>query len=608
MSHIVFRNKSPNKEETQSEYFKFKNNSNINREKSRGKSGDISFDKNFFNCKYSNNELLKKSYLSSKSKIDCTSEDILKQLGGSVNNTNQNTNLNTNNISNSNGNNKSLSYANLISSTFSDFQNNFISVNNKNFNLNDDIKDNFGIQLLKNNHDKMNVNKINKHEDKFHDKFNFGEINIAKPFNNINNEKIHNERNLIKLVDKLDFYKLKDRKKSIEENNKKTNLYNFNFKENETYDDTNINFDNQKKMKINIKENNLSFNSFSDLNNNDTSNINKNNNNDDLVEHLNSNILNYKSLGKYINDKDKVMNDKFSKEYESLLKTKQYNKCNDIDNHKINNNNDNNITQNNKFSNRTPYRDYRYKQEEGLDQKKEEDKINLQNELRLKNEEIKILKNNFKKKINLIEEENSKNIEKIEREFYNFIDNMEVNLNTSKIIEEEKERNNNLFLKDIVTKLKTELIDLKSNSINISKHEDYLREIKNKLNEKNIETNFLYSKKIKEIIDYFDKPEYVNLIEKMRFYIKYKEKLDFSKIEFDPKENFGTIREYDYWFDRIKLNLINAETDYLNGMIELENKYNEFYIETAFERNKKLNALENEINTKFNVFLINYII
>jgi len=185
---------------------------------------------------------------------------------------------------------------------------------------------------------------------------------------------------------------------------------------------------------------------------------------------------------------------------------------------------------------------------------------------------------------------------------------MEVNLNTSKIIEEEKERNNNLFLKDIVTKLKTELIDLKSNSINISKHEDYLREIKNKLNEKNIETNFLYSKKIKEIIDYFDKPEYVNLIEKMRFYIKYKEKLDFSKIEFDPKENFGTIREYDYWFDRIKLNLINAETDYLNGMIELENKYNEFYIETAFERNKKLNALENEINTKFNVFLINYII
>lgn len=125
--------------------------------------------------------------------------------------------------------------------------------------------------------------------------------------------------------------------------------------------------------------------------------------------------------------------------------------------------------------------------------------------------------------------------------------------------------------------------------------------MKNQLNDIKNQSNFLTSKKINEILELFENPEYLNLIEIMKFFFKYKENLDFSNLDFFLNRGFQSINEYEIWFDKIKLNIINSETDYLKGIIGLEKKYNEFYYEAAFDRNEKLTALENEINTKFSV-------
>ena len=228
---------------------------------------------------------------------------------------------------------------------------------------------------------------------------------------------------------------------------------------------------------------------------------------------------------------------------------------------------------------------------------------NLEKELQGKNEEIKIMKNNFKEKIELLENENKKTVNKLEDQFNHIIENVNKNYieNVSGL------EINTLHVKneydDTVMKLHSNILNLKNKSVELNKHENIIQDIKTKAFMKIEDYKNNYEDKLKELINYFDKPEYRKLIQNINFYMKFKEKIDFTPedLNFIEHINFSD-QEYDLWMDRIKLNLITAECDYLNGVMELENNYLQIYEKIKSSEIDKFINLENEINEKFDVF------
>lgn len=235
---------------------------------------------------------------------------------------------------------------------------------------------------------------------------------------------------------------------------------------------------------------------------------------------------------------------------------------------------------------------------------------NLEHELKQKNEEIKKMKKNFTDKIGLIENENKVSLNNLESEFTLLINNIKKNyyenvngleINSSKI--------KNSY-DDIISKLHANILNLKNDSIDSKIHERIIQEIKTKTFIRIEDEKDNYNKKLKELIDYFDKPDYRKLMNNINFYLKFKEKFDlnYDDIYEIPKTNF-TDQEYDLWMDKIKLNLITAECDYINGIIGIENEYNTLYDTIKYNEHEKLNLIEKEINDKFNVFyFLHYIL
>ena len=227
---------------------------------------------------------------------------------------------------------------------------------------------------------------------------------------------------------------------------------------------------------------------------------------------------------------------------------------------------------------------------------------NLENELKEKNNEIKILKKNFKEKIFLVETENKKTISNLEDQFNNIVEN--INKNSSENfsgLEISNVQMKNEY-DDIITKLQLNINNLKNNSVVISKHNNIIEELKINSVNKIEDTKNIYLDKLKELINYFDKPDYRKLIENLNFYMKFKEKLDFSPEDSELLKNLNfSEQEYEIWMDKIKLNLITAECDYINGVIELENNYLDLYEKIKSTQDNKYEIMEKEISDKFDV-------
>jgi len=102
----------------------------------------------------------------------------------------------------------------------------------------------------------------------------------------------------------------------------------------------------------------------------------------------------------------------------------------------------------------------------------------------------------------------------------------------------------------------------------------------------------LFNKKLKEMMNFFDKPEYRILMEKIKFYTKFNEKLH---IEFKENER-GSMNELkndeiELLISKMKIHMIDVETRYLKGLSEMEQKYQE--LESKFHQSKADDKLEN---------------
>ena len=229
---------------------------------------------------------------------------------------------------------------------------------------------------------------------------------------------------------------------------------------------------------------------------------------------------------------------------------------------------------------------------------------NKNNELNNKKKELNLIKHNFNTKINLIEKENKNVIKKIENNYEILLSDVEnINVDKKNNLDEITNKNYNNYLEQIIGKLYLELSGLKINTVNVSKHEEIIRELKNQLKIEKDETKQIYVEKIKELMNFYDKPEYKNLLENLSFYMKFKEKIEIKKDEISSLNYNFSINEYDICIDKIKLNLINSESEYLNGMMDLEKEYKEMINELKINQNDKFLSLENEINSKFDVII-----
>lgn len=302
--------------------------------------------------------------MSSKSKIDHTSEDILRQL-----NCNKQNNVYSNNTCN-----KSLSYTNVVKSSLSDLhgsinKNNSINNINDNFNINNYslINNNYNIQdthLAKNT-------SIFKSEDVFFDNLDnqlikTSDFKLKEIINNDKNSKkiCNSSINFKEILLKLDYRKLKE-KKLVEEQDYKLIYRNINKKNNEHQENqindiylSNLNHKTNNKFKGKIKTNL------------------------DSLNRCKSNE--YIKSEKHSNHKDK----EFIEQYHSFSKSNNEIVKNEYETMVIKNN---------------PYSNYDYEKKKYLRNKKNEERFILYNELKKKNEEILLLRSNFQKKIELIE-------------------------------------------------------------------------------------------------------------------------------------------------------------------------------------------------------------
>lgn len=362
----------------------------------------------------------------------------------------------------------------------------------------------------------------------------------------------------------------------------------------------------QKSQNRNYNEKSPYNNTYDNFNMSDTKNMNKTNNS--ILSDINLvNQLNFKSFSnkfKITEDKNTSKNSNFKKllEKNTEKNTEKFNSR---------------IEENENFGNfavnnlsKITEKDSNSKSKLTTENKSiPQEKLiinNLETELIVKNNEIKTLKKNFKEKIEFLEIENKKNVDKLEDQFENIMGNIGQKHNQNITGMEANSLQMKNEYDELVAKLQSNISNIKHNSVNIFKHESVIEELKSKTNNEIQESKDIYQAKMNELVNYFDKPEYRKLIENINFYIKFKERMNFSieDVEFLDNVNISD-QEYELWMDRIKLNMVTAECDYINSVLELETDYKKDFDKIRLEENRKFQFLENEINDKFEVISLN---
>jgi len=97
----------------------------------------------------------------------------------------------------------------------------------------------------------------------------------------------------------------------------------------------------------------------------------------------------------------------------------------------------------------------------------------------------------------------------------------------------------------------------------------------------------------------YDRPEYQILLEKLKFYLKYQDKLQIN--EFNNLDKDAT--EFELAMNKLGIKILELETKYVNDMAELEYKFEDMKKVSHLKTVKKLDKLKKIVNDKFNVKL-----
>lgn len=104
-------------------------------------------------------------------------------------------------------------------------------------------------------------------------------------------------------------------------------------------------------------------------------------------------------------------------------------------------------------------------------------------------------------------------------------------------------------------------------------------------------------------MNFFDKPEYRVLMEKLKFYSKFKDKINVDLDDMEKSSLLGLKNdEIEILITKMKIHVIDVETEYVKGLTDLEQKYQEY--EAKFQQSKaddKLESLKKLVMDKFSV-------
>ncbi len=376
------------------------------------------------------------------------------------------------------------------------------------------------------------------------------------------------------------------------------NFYNFNMMNNNNLQETKVDNNDTKNLSSKLDKYNKSILSQKSSNNSTSQyNIENNFNKKNVTDKLNYNKYNLKTN----NDND-IMNKIHSSETRPIL-LNSIKKEKKVNNSELIKENFGQFLKNTIYQNE--HKGKQLNQKNPINDIFENEKViinNLESELILKNDEIRILKKNFKEKVGLIENENKKIVNNLENQFNNVINNLNHNhIETINGLEIKTLKVKNEY-DEILSKIYSNILNLKNNSVDIKKHDNIIQDLKTKSFVKIEEYKNNFDEKLRELINFFDKPDYRKLIHNINIYMKFKEKIDFTADDLNFIDNFNmTNQEYELWIDRLKLNLISAECDYINGVVDLENNYLNLYEKIKLQERDKYKIVENEINEKFGV-------
>lgn len=229
---------------------------------------------------------------------------------------------------------------------------------------------------------------------------------------------------------------------------------------------------------------------------------------------------------------------------------------------------------------------------------------NLDNEIREKNDEIKVLNKNFKGKIRLIEQENKKSLDHLESKYKFQL--YSATQNHKHLMNDIKQENLNTIAnyEEVINKILNEYNDYKSQSIHLSSHNQKINEVNLIWKEHNDKMKKEFENKIKEISQNLDNPMNRSLLEKMQFFGTHIKKFeDILKVKF-KEEKGKDIKNYEInelyaYLDKIKINTLETNAEFLKEMAEIQINFESNFSNLNFRENNKLEKLKEVVKKKF---------
>jgi len=223
---------------------------------------------------------------------------------------------------------------------------------------------------------------------------------------------------------------------------------------------------------------------------------------------------------------------------------------------------------------------------------------NLELELLEKTDEIKVLKRNFLEKINQMEAENKKTIDLVEHQnktssekLQNNHDNLKVELNFQ--LTQMKTQ-----YEEILSKLIADLKLSKHNNVSIHLYNTKMNEVSTKWNENHLKLKSNYEKNMSEVFNLIDKSEYRELMERIRFFDKYKDKINFPLPSFIEKSKLNLTSE-EALNDIIRLKLLEVEASHLKECGKIQIEFQKIISEHSEKNKNKLDKIKEFTISRF---------
>ena len=216
---------------------------------------------------------------------------------------------------------------------------------------------------------------------------------------------------------------------------------------------------------------------------------------------------------------------------------------------------------------------------------------NLETELQEKNEEINILKKNFREKINNLEIENKKILDNIEKENKVCTEKINQNFENLKIELNYQTSQKNFQSEETLNRLMADLKMTKNNNISIHVYNSKLSEISNNWSENFSRLKKSYEKSMTENFQLHERNEYKELIERMKFLDKYKDKIKLQ-LQKEIEKNKFLLTSEEALNDIIMLKLLEVESSHLKEYSEMQIEFERSLNENCYKYKEKLSKIK----------------